>query len=174
MRLGKITSCSSSFVLAVGIFLAGSGSSADPTPLSEAEMTSMADAIVTVEVVRVTKTSQISHQGTPVFIACMCIQEVQQGPLRVGQAIMWETAQYEVGAGESGGGLLYAGDRIKLFLKQQSNGEYHPWRDDCIQLVRRLPDGQRRLPKTVGESIYIRAARNSRFRQIAKTRSFGN
>ncbi|HRX82691.1 MAG TPA: hypothetical protein P5307_26675, partial [Pirellulaceae bacterium] len=104
---------------AMGVLLnTGPALRAEPVPLSQAEMTRLADAVVIVDVVRVTRTAQLSHQNTPVFVACLCIREVRKGALHAGQSISWEMAQSEVAPGDSGGGLLYPGDQMLVYLQR--------------------------------------------------------
>lgn len=129
---------------------------AEPVPLSPEQMREHADAVVVVDVVRVTKTSMTSHQGTPIFVACLCIREVQKGPFHIGQRIPWETAKYEVAPGDFGGGLLYPGDQMLLFLERRTGGMYDLWRDDCMQWISRPPLKERHLPGRIGESACVK------------------
>ena len=138
------------------LLVTGSAIRAEPVPLSQAEMTRVADAVVIVDVVRVTRTAQRSHQNTPVFVACLCIREVRKGALHAGQSISWEMAQSEVAPGDSGGGLLYPGDQMLVYLQRQASGKYNTWRDDCTQWIRRPPQEQKCLPTEIGDSCYIR------------------
>lgn len=122
--------------------------SAAQPPMSEAEIDRQSDAAVVADVLGVA--CEATSESVNYYGVWVQIEKVLKGDLKANETLLLRCATI----GPRAGGIhvvMYPGQRVKLYLNNDSNGSYNVWHQDGKITLRDVRPGRKHLPKRPGE-----------------------